>query len=369
MLYLIVSLSGAFLGAVVLIGTGLPVVALRLFQFLPLDRRLWWTLAAIFAVRCVRLIGIAENDYVVPTGGEKLAAFNALLLGGYVCVGLLWVLGIATLFWVGKKGGVEPVSLLTWPVAAIVLFIGLGLSVDDSEARRNELSDRRATVVAALKSGDVQAIKQLVADGEKLHQPIEELGNREPFPYAIEQEDIPMIKFFMNRPEPDRPKMKVWMSNMMATGNQEIIDILLDAEGQNPEFLGHALNVAVSSDAPEAFGRLLSMGADPNYMYNYTALMIAAKRNLQDIAVTLIEADANVDATHQSRWGKTNRTALSFAAEKGHIDIVRLLLKHDADPTIADEDGKRPVDWARSHDHKAIVNLLDSVSKTAGDQR
>ncbi|MEP3480600.1 MAG: ankyrin repeat domain-containing protein [Fuerstiella sp.] len=368
MIYLIVILTGAFMGFLVLLSTGIPVVVLRHFQCLPLDRRLWWTLAAILAARFVQQIAIGENDYVVPTGGEQLAAYNAFRLGGFVCIGLLWFVGFVALFWLGSKGSLEPVSKLTWPVAAIVLLAGAILSVDHSDYQRKTMADQRAIVVAALKSGDVAKLEQLVADGEKLHQPLEELDNCEPFKYAVQQQDIAMIRFFMNRAEPDRPDMTVWGSNMIATGNREIIDMLFDAEGRTPEYLGRVLNTAVSVDSREAFDYALSLGGDPNHMYNYTALMIAAQRNMGDYADTLIAVGANVDTVHRSSWGKTNRTALSFAAEKGHLEMVRLLLDHNADPTIVDEDGKRPIDWAQSYDHEAIASLLANASHSQGEQ-
>ena len=356
------------MGCVLLMSTGIPVVALRYFNCLPLDRRLWWTLAALLAARFVHLVAIGESDDVVPTAGEKLAAFNAFRFGGFACIGLLWLVGLVLLFWLGSKTSPEPVSKLTWPIAALVLMAGTILATDHSDYRRQKLADQRAVVVAALKAGDVEQIKQLIADGEKLHQPLEGLGDCEPFKYAIEQQDIAMINVFMNRPESDRPDMKIWMNNMMATGNREIIDILFDAEGRDPGSLGYALNVAVSSDSREAFDYAISLGGDPNYMYSYTALMIAAQGNMLDYATDLIKAGANVDTVHQSSWGKTNRTALSFAAEGGHAEMVQLLLAHKADPTIADDDGKQPIDWARSRDHQAVVDLLAAAIKSESNQ-
>jgi len=362
MLYLIVMLSGAILGFVLLVATGLPVVALRCFHCLPLDRRLWWTLAALVAARCVHQIALGEHDYAVPTGNEQLAAFNALRFGGFACIALVWLAGFIALYRIGSKSGMEPVSKLTWPVAGLVILAGVVLSIDHSDVRRQKMEDRQSEIVAVLKSGNLEKLQQLFDEGERLHQPFEELGNREPFRYAIQQQDIEMIRLFMSRPEPHRPHLEVWMGSMMSTGNREIIDILVDAHSKDPEFLGHALNVAVIHEAPEAFQLLLSKNADPNYMYNYTALMTAAQRNLSDYAVALIDAGANVDAVHQSRWGKTNRTALSFAAEKGHIEMIKLLLSHNADPSIADEDGKLPIDWARSFRHPQIVDLLGDMT-------
>ena len=56
-------------------------------------------------------------------------------------------------------------------------------------------------------------------------------------------------------------------------------------------------------------------------------------------------------------------TALHVAAEYGHLDVVRALLNAGADKTIADNNGKEPIDvvcWGYGNEqHKdAIVALL-----------
>ena len=51
-------------------------------------------------------------------------------------------------------------------------------------------------------------------------------------------------------------------------------------------------------------------------------------------------------------------TPLIWAACKGHLDVVRALLNAGADKTIADNDGKKPIDNARKNGHDAIVALL-----------
>ena len=52
-------------------------------------------------------------------------------------------------------------------------------------------------------------------------------------------------------------------------------------------------------------------------------------------------------------------TALMFAASEGHIDVVKLLLKHDADKTLRDIDGDTAASFARKNGHTKIVDLLD----------
>ena len=57
-------------------------------------------------------------------------------------------------------------------------------------------------------------------------------------------------------------------------------------------------------------------------------------------------------------------TPLLCAARRGHLDVVRALLNAGADKTIANNDGKKPIDvvckaYVASQQHKdAIVALL-----------
>ncbi|MEE2640035.1 MAG: PQQ-binding-like beta-propeller repeat protein, partial [Planctomycetota bacterium] len=52
-------------------------------------------------------------------------------------------------------------------------------------------------------------------------------------------------------------------------------------------------------------------------------------------------------------------TALSFASDRGHLEIVKYLLQQKADPNIKDRFyGATPMDWAGSHAHYQIMKAL-----------
>ena len=55
---------------------------------------------------------------------------------------------------------------------------------------------------------------------------------------------------------------------------------------------------------------------------------------------------------------QAGRTPLCVAAENGHLDVVRALLNAGADKTIADKNGRKPIDVAGRRGHDAIVALL-----------
>ena len=68
---------------------------------------------------------------------------------------------------------------------------------------------------------------------------------------------------------------------------------------------------------------------------------------------TLLKREANVNAANED-----GTTPLFIAAEKGHRDIVALLLDHGADVKQTTTDGATPLHIAAEMGHRAIVALL-----------
>jgi hypothetical protein len=72
--------------------------------------------------------------------------------------------------------------------------------------------------------------------------------------------------------------------------------------------------------------------------------------------------DAGVDVNAKFRYGAT---ALSYACDRGHLEVVRVLLERGADPNVKDTFyGATPLSWAsspaqtRKPEHATIVGLL-----------
>ncbi len=59
-----------------------------------------------------------------------------------------------------------------------------------------------------------------------------------------------------------------------------------------------------------------------------------------------------------NRQDARGRTALHYGADNGHVDIVKLLIRYDANVTIIDNDGHMALDLARIQGHTGVVEVL-----------
>jgi hypothetical protein len=94
---------------------------------------------------------------------------------------------------------------------------------------------------------------------------------------------------------------------------------------------------------------------------NQSEEFLAAARK-GDVAALKAFLDKGVDVNTKSRYGAT---ALSFACDKGHVEVVKLLLERGAEADVRDTFYKAtPMTWAASKGFAEIVKLLlDKGSK------
>lgn len=111
--------------------------------------------------------------------------------------------------------------------------------------------------------------------------------------------------------------------------------------------------------------KLIALGGDVNIpsqnAMRVCPLHSAAAHSDQGKAVALaaivLEAGAKPNAQQQRGF-----TALHEAALKGNSALIELLLRHGADPGLANEEGTYPADLARSNGHSEAVRLLERRS-------
>lgn len=96
------------------------------------------------------------------------------------------------------------------------------------------------------------------------------------------------------------------------------------------------------------------------------ALALAASRDDTTMIKFWLSSGADVNEIQETKW--TNLfdrergigTALHIAAEEGAVDSVELLLKHGADQTIKDSNGKTACERAEAAEKTEIVAMLSS---------
>lgn len=86
----------------------------------------------------------------------------------------------------------------------------------------------------------------------------------------------------------------------------------------------------------------------------YTILIVATEAGVTNLVEWLLsKANPNI----QMQWGNT---ALHGAAEKGHIEIGKLLIDAGASLVLSTKDGQTPLDLARAHRNWAWVKEIES---------
>ena len=88
----------------------------------------------------------------------------------------------------------------------------------------------------------------------------------------------------------------------------------------------------------------------------YTALMEASESGHVELVQLLVRANANTNAVDLRGW-----SALMKASKHGHTKVVRRLLLAGADPAVAADDGRTAADWATLSGHDETRQLIDAA--------
>ena len=149
---------------------------------------------------------------------------------------------------------------------------------------------------------------------------------------------------------------EVW-TKMMEQGFE--IEEPINSMGWRP------LAFAVAEGRRQTARMLLSHGADVDGANSLgrTPLMFASVYGFLDLATWLLDAgaDPNIVPTDDTGW-----PALIAAAQRGHADVVALLLAHGADAGARDRAGNTALDHARAERHRDVVRLLEGAAARDG---
>jgi len=142
--------------------------------------------------------------------------------------------------------------------------------------------------------------------------------------------------------------------------------ILVAAYYQEPEIASFLADKAIVSTIFEASatGRLNHvmrlLARDPQLVNNYAedgfqALGLACFFGHIEVAEYLVKGGAPINAPSRNELGAA---PLQSAVAAGHAEIVRMLLKHGADPNVREQGGSTPLHAAAQNGDEDMIRIL-----------
>ena len=182
---------------------------------------------------------------------------------------------------------------------------------------------REAALLSAYEHGSTEVVKSLISDGVSVNIGT---GNGEPLLIlAIARGDFAMLDLILN-----------------AGADVNI----RDTKG-NPALLSAIVNAQYAAAV-----QLIERGASVNVKGpKWAALHVAALYGRSDLCKSLLEAGASID-----QLGDASHTALMLASQEQHVETVRLLLEHGADPNRKNAQGLTP--------YRIAPSILGKVTPT-----
>jgi ankyrin repeat protein len=136
----------------------------------------------------------------------------------------------------------------------------------------------------------------------------------------------------------------------------ESLQILVEAGADvngHPEDYYRPLFTAVRDNLPDYMSKLLSLGADPNNIAGEgSPFFLAASQEDPARLKIMLDGGANVNLAQDGS------TALMRAAENNLVGNVKLLLEKGANPNMVDGRGRTAMEIASEKGHDDLVMLL-----------
>jgi len=222
------------------------------------------------------------------------------------------------------------------PIAAALAFL---LAAPASLMAQTPPSERELKIYAGLHAaaaeGDVAAIEQLVADGEKPN--VQDSKSR-----------TPLIVAAFRRQQAAAQALLRLGANPNARDADGYDVLAIAAINNDVEMLKTAL--AGGANARVATGR-----------DDGSALITAAQLGFVDIVRALIGANADIDHVNGRGWTALITAVVLGNGSKPHIETVEALVAARADGDIKDRQGKTAIDYARARGYSDMVRILEKA--------
>ena len=236
-------------------------------------------------------------------------------------------------------------------VRAINSFIRAGFPIN----KRNAANDLHPTALQlATYLGHVEVMKVLVAARAKL-----DCAHGTLLGYAIAGGHLGATKLVLNLGVPLNKANENGITPLMQAiaNKKEEISIEILERGGNPRtkncFGQTALHIAAEKGLVEFFKRLMAINCDPSITDSdqRTPLILAAKRGHLEIVKILLRCFNKIQQDELNR-------ALAEAASNSHYEVARLLLEIGATFDWKSDFGVTALDWAASDECLPLLSLF-----------
>jgi len=179
------------------------------------------------------------------------------------------------------------------------------------------------------------------------------------FEQAVNQDQFELVKSILaERPDFARDQTYCWSEGILLfpvkSGNFKLAELLMSHGATVPELLKWAQFYYFETYDHAEWIMAHGMSPDTKSWQQVTLLHDMAQKGFMDKAKLLLRYGAGVNAIDEAY----RSTPLGLAARWGHIEMVRLLLDHGADPRLAGADWATPLAWAQSKGHRDVIALL-----------
>ena len=252
-------------------------------------------------------------------------------------------------------------------------------------------------IFSAIAIDDGDQIKELIkSNREVLNQRLGfALDELQPLHYAIQEDKTEIAQLLIEQGANLQAQTRFGVTPLcmaIQVGNQNIVRLLTDrnvprdlstlivteqwsqaqsAINAQPNLIAEKsllLHYTIKQGLLEATSWLLEKGVDieirdkyelDDYVASLTPLHVAVEAERVEIAQLLIESGADINT---KTTGELEITALHSAAADGYLDLIRLLVKHQANLNAKDNvRGGTPLDYAKNYKQEAAVKLLQQL--------